>query len=79
MAYIVINTKTLQCLCQSVPVDFRCYDYWEDTRFSPWQGRFPLGNVRSFDSIYRASMECSKHTNCEVARYHPCMNRIERL
>ena len=79
MAYIIINEKNLQCLCQTVPENFRCYDYWEDTRFSPWQGRFPLGNVRTFDNIFRASMECAKHSNCVVARYNPCMNQITRL
>lgn len=79
MAYIIMNTKTLQCLCQTTPVNYRCRDYWADTNFNPWVGRHPMGCARTFDNIYRASMECAKHTNCVVARYNPCMNQISRL
>ena len=79
MAYIIINTKTLECLCQTKPMDFKCHDYWADTRFNPYCGRYPMGTARVFDTIYRASMECAKHSNCEVARYNPCMNQINRF
>lgn len=78
MEFIIINTKTLQCLCQTKPIDFRCEEYWGDTRFNPFLGRQPMGIAWSTSDLSRAQDRCRRYPNCEVAAYDPCMNQIRR-
>ena len=79
MNYIIINTKTLQCLCQTKPIDFRCEEYWDDTRFNPYLGRYPMGSAWSTSDLSRAQEKCRIYPNCEVAKYDPCANQIWRM
>ena len=79
MNYIVFNTKTRECLCQSIPVDFRCYEYWMDTIYTSYTGRQPIGTPWSTNDIERAKAKCTQHPNCEVAVWDACMNQIRRM
>lgn len=79
MSYIIINKKSLKCLCQTKPVDFRCYEYWDDTKFNPFLGRYPMGTAWSTENLDRARAKCARYVDCEVAVYNPCMNQITKL
>lgn len=79
MQYIIINVKTLECLCQTKPINFKCWDYWADTVYNPYTGRCPVGSARVFSSLKRAKEVCELYKDCEVAEYDCCMNQIHRL
>lgn len=80
MAYVIINTKTLDALCYEPLGEFKSRELWSPTAFNLFCGRRTIyHNLRTWQFLKEAKEYAKQFKDATVAYYDVSMNRITRL